>query len=213
MRPLIHPIATPFFQQDGRGPILSRWLRDSDLFLLDTWDDPAPLVGDIVGAEYILPPSAPHGGPAWVVFHGLQVLQIVPEEVHSYWHRSHLPRQSDQVAVWRVEHSLWMAGFDPRHLAGHQHFVLEWYDTVAEVICRELIFGSGAFDLRVQLAQDGRFAGAYLRHAETAERRGHLAEAITDLQQYIAIATDPSAVAYAKRRLEHLSVQHARIQY
>src|SRR5262245_57281824 len=143
----VHPIATSYFHHDGRGPSLVRWLCDRDLYLPDTWDEPTPLVGDIVGAEYILPHPAPHGAPAWVVFHGLQVLQIVPEEVHSYWHRTDLRRQPDQTGAWRIENSSWMTHFDPRHLTGHQHFVLEWYDELAEVICRELIFGSGMFDL------------------------------------------------------------------
>jgi hypothetical protein len=203
----VHPIATSYFHHDGRGPSLVRWLRDSDLYLPDTWEDPAPLVGNIVGAQYILPHPAPQGACAWVVFHGLQVLQIVPEEVHSYWHRTDLRRQSHQTGVWRIENSPWMRSFDPRHLIGHEHFVLEWYDELAEVICRELIFGSGVFDLQAQLAQDGRFAVAYLRRAETAERQGQHADAIANLQRYIALASDPSAVAYAKRRLERLLPQ------
>lgn len=64
----VRRISTPCFQHDGRGPTLVRWLRDSDLYLPDTWDDPSPLVGDIVGAQYTLPHPAPQGAPAWASF-------------------------------------------------------------------------------------------------------------------------------------------------
>jgi hypothetical protein len=38
----VQRISTPHFQNDGRGPTFVRWLRDSELYLPDTWDDPTP---------------------------------------------------------------------------------------------------------------------------------------------------------------------------
>ncbi|MGV3624610.1 MAG: hypothetical protein ACO1OB_27570 [Archangium sp.] len=66
-------MTTPYFPFDGRGPVLTRWLHENDLSLVDS-----AARGHIVGAQH---------EAGWVVFHGLQVLQLVPEEVHSYWHR------------------------------------------------------------------------------------------------------------------------------
>src|SRR4051812_22906669 len=97
MKPL--PIPTEQFAFDGRGPCLIRWLYYSDLLFKGTlWPDTPD---GIHGAEYGIPPMSagdPLPSPTvamvdplqcprvWVVFHGLQVIQMVPEEVHSYWH-------------------------------------------------------------------------------------------------------------------------------
>lgn len=82
--------------------------------------------------------------------------------------------------------------------------MLEWYDSIAEVICRDLIFGQGMFDLQTQLTQDGRFAVAYLRRAEAAERRKDYAEAVVYLERYMALTHDQDMLRYAGRRLDHV---------
>jgi hypothetical protein len=68
---------TDYFDFDGRGETLVRWICDVDILFAEPDGANAfvALSGDICGAQY-------HDG--WVLFHGLQVLQIAPEEVHSY---------------------------------------------------------------------------------------------------------------------------------
>ena len=116
---------------------------------------------------------------AWVVFHGLQVIQIVPEEVHSYWHRPS-SEPSTRSGVWEVVGSDWLASFNPRHLENHKHFVLEFYDDLVEVIARDLIFGHGEFSIDRVVAEDARFAYAYLRRAQVREKAHQWNDAISD---------------------------------
>src|SRR5262245_28930970 len=120
-RQLIHPITTPHFIFDGRGPSLHRWLHQSDRLFEGTFWKHAP--DSIIGAEYSRYTSdSPGPGPwrtveardpaiadrAWVVFAGLQVVQFVPEEVHSYWHLD-AATQTVRTGVWEVQDSAWIA--------------------------------------------------------------------------------------------------------
>ena len=62
--------APPPFHEGGRGPILHRWLHDSDLLFADSIEGFGPPVGGIEGALV--------EGNAWVIFHGLQVVRLFP---------------------------------------------------------------------------------------------------------------------------------------
>ncbi|GAB4204509.1 MAG: hypothetical protein OHK0022_29760 [Roseiflexaceae bacterium] len=199
-------VQSSHFAHDGRGPSLGRWLRDSDLCLPNSEAGFAPFTGSIVGAQYRLPPVAygQLGGAAWVVFHGLQVIQIVPEEVHSYWHRAQLTRQRGHSGAWEIVDSPWLASFNPRHLADTRHVVLEFYDDIVEVICRELVFGAGMFSIQAAAEGDPRFARALLRHAQAQTKLGNLAEAAASLQKYINRAPEQRDRDYAQRLLETL---------
>src|SRR5262249_45447261 len=155
----------------------------------------APLTRSIEGAQV---------GGGWVVFHGLQVIQIVPEEVHSYWHLE-LERGPPSLAnVWRIEGSAWLASFSPEHLHDQEHYLLTFYDELVEVICRELLFGSDVFNLEAAIASFPQLAYAYLKRAMSREKQGKLCEAAADFEQYIAISTNASSVEYARRCLETL---------
>ena len=132
------PVTTTYFGYDGRGPTLRRWIHDRDLVLPGSDGGRGQLPGRIKGAEY---------DSSWVVFRGMQVTQIVPEEVHSYWFFGLLPENSKRTGAYEVIDSAWKASFHPRHLASQRHFVLVFYDDLVEVLCRELVFGSGAFHI------------------------------------------------------------------
>lgn len=162
------------FPFDGRGPILHRWLWFEDLLLPDS------------SAGYHTMPKRRVGGQSehgWVLFHGVQVVQPVPEEVHSYWHH---PLTQERGAAWRVESSNWLASFSQRHLAECEHYVLEFYDYVVEVICEEVSFGPGAFDLATVLPNEPRLRYAYMRRAISLKKMGRFAEAIAGYDRYIA---------------------------
>jgi len=128
----------------------------------------------------------------------------VPEEVHSYWHLESDPGPPTLSNVWRIKDSGWLTSFAPRHLHSHEHYVLTFYDELAEVICRELLFGSGKFKLEGAIAGFPQLAYAYLRRAMSLEKKGKPDEAAADYQRYIAISPDTSSVEYARRRLASL---------
>lgn len=137
------------------------------------------------------------------MFHGLQVFQRVPEEVYSYWHRE-LGAQTEGIGAFRIEDSSWLASFSKRHLGQHTHFVLEWYDDVVEVICRELVFGKGDFDIADVLPREPRLGNAYFRHALAQEKLGRWASAIESWERYLACAPHVASLDYAARSLAAL---------
>lgn len=132
------------------------------------------------------------------------MIQIVPEEVHSYWHLKYLQHQSDRSLVWEIEDSQWLASFDPRHLQdkGYKHYILVFNDELVEVICRDLIFGEGLFDINVVAANDVRFNRAYFRYAEAQEEAGNLQAAAEYYQKYIESDPHGEAVEYAQGCME-----------
>lgn len=193
------PIQTPHFDFDGRGPTLRRWIHDGDLYLPDSTEGFAPPSGTTCGAVY----DGPDGARRFVLFLNMQVFQLVPHEVHSYWHRRFAPSPRGDGA-YEIEGSPWLASFAQRHLHGQKHFVLEWYDELVEIICRELLFGQGDFEISRVLPLEPRLGYAYLRHALSQEKRGNLATAIESLQRYIACAPHVGSVEYAERCLAAL---------
>lgn len=133
-----------------------------------------------------------------MLFHGLQVIQIVPEEVHSYWHLNFILGDK-RSGVWEIEGSEWMKTFAQRHLAECKHFIIEFYDELMEVIFRALIFGVGRFDLDKVVTTDSRLGYAYLRRAIIQEKRGNFDEAVDDYQKYILSCPKSSSADYAQR--------------
>ncbi|MGV3624611.1 MAG: hypothetical protein ACO1OB_27575 [Archangium sp.] len=103
-----------------------------------------------------------------------------------------------------IENSAWLASFDQRHLSGHSHVVLEFYDDVVEVICRELVFGAGEFELNRALATEPRFGSAYFTLALEQEKRGEVHNAIATWEKYLACAPHVNSTDYASRALESL---------
>jgi hypothetical protein len=56
----------------------------------------------------------------WVIFLRRQVVLIVPDEVHTYWHhRAAMPHS--HAGAYRIEDSEWQASFEPRHLTHCGH--------------------------------------------------------------------------------------------
>ena len=188
------PVDVPdAFGPGGRGPELRRWLHDSDLLFPDSHHGFAPPDGSMRGAQV---------DDGWVVFHGLQVIQIVPDEVHAY---CHLALQSDPESlanVWLVDDSSWLSTFRPRHLSDQNNYIIQFYDDVVEVLCHQLVFGCGTFDLERAIVAHSQLCYAYFRRAESMRNQGRSQEARADYKRYLATATDPSSIAYARRCLE-----------
>jgi hypothetical protein len=211
------PIPTPYFGFDGRGPTLIRWLNNSDLLFPGTFWSNTP--DGIQGAEYGLPGTSARGsGPwtgvevadptsadrAWVVFDGLQVTQIVPHEVHAYWHREGASGERGNTGAWEVFDSAWRMSFAQGHLAKSRHFLLEFYDELVEVLADRLIFGAGGFNIEQVIEGDARFAFAFLRRAQHHEGLGDVEGAVRDYRKYAKVAESASDADYATRCADHL---------
>ena len=136
------PYPSDYFGFDGRGPEICRFLHDHDALEKDAFPDRRPLPGSIIGIEYFW---FEHPDIAWVMFKKIQVIQIVPEEVCSYWFTSLVSERQNGVGIYVVEDSAWLRSFSQRHLASCRHFILMFYDEIIEVIAEDLMFGRGAF--------------------------------------------------------------------
>lgn len=190
------PVKTDYFFDDGRGPILKHWLYDTD-FVLPNSPEKATRPNIILGADY----------GHWVVFHRMQVIQIVPEEVYGYKYLDHTQEKGN--GAWLVEDSNWLKSFHPRHLANAKHFILIFYDEIVEVICNDLIFGEGPFDIEAIAAVDGRFAYVYYARSDLARKLGNKGEEIFYLKKYIEMKvieteSDRMSVSGAKRTIHYL---------
>src|SRR5437899_183939 len=98
----VRPTTTQHFAYDGRGPELTRWIHDRERVVPGSDKGRAGLPGHITGAEHCA---------GWVIFQGLQVLQTVPEEVHSYWFFELMPSGTKHTGVYEVSDSAWKASF------------------------------------------------------------------------------------------------------
>ena len=184
--------ALPF---DGRGPVLRRWLSLADLLL------PGSSEGFVTSPSRQLGAQTEDG---WVLFHSVQVVQIVPEEVHSYWHRR---MTSESAACWRVDGSEWLASFRPQHLSKCRHYIIELYDELVEVICEDLIFGPADFDIVDVLPVEPRLRYAYLRRGLSLEKMGRFQEAIDEYERYLASGPSEASARSAARRRGSICVQ------
>jgi hypothetical protein len=194
-----NPIHLNAFETSGRGPVLTRWLHDEVMYFPNSDE---LNTGSIVGAEY-------EGN--WLIFYGLQVIQIIPEEVHSYWHLKMTKDEARITGAWEIEDSTWLKTFNQRHLANQKHFVLEFYDEIVEVICKSLACDKGVFDIRQVASLDDRFAYVYLRYAMAQEKLGNSKEALTNYQHYLNRCPNGDSAEYAKRCIQVIltdSVNH-----
>lgn len=172
------------------GPNIQNWLWPRDLQF--------PESGHAWG-ETLEVPAGLITDAGWVVFLRRQVVLVVPDEVHSYWHV-----QADaggfHTLVWHVQQSAWLASFDPRHLTRCMHFVLDLRDHVVEVICEELLFGALPFELEPAIEKHPALADAYYWRAMQYEKVGDTGRAQSDLAR---VAASPGAVfqAAAQTRL------------
>jgi hypothetical protein len=88
------PYSTDHFGFDGRGPEICRFIHDRDALKKGAFPERRPPPGNIIGVEYFWfeRPDA-----AWVIFKKGQVIQVVPEEVCSYWFAN-----QDQETTYRI---------------------------------------------------------------------------------------------------------------
>jgi hypothetical protein len=180
---------------DVRGPNLVRWLTDADMRFPEVGEDYKGLDGSIVGAV-----SDDH----WVIFHRLQVIQIVPDEVHSGWHYEFMDEAHKPGSAWHIINSEWIETFHPRHLADHGHFIIRFYDEVVELICRDLLFGRVPFDLAPAISAFPELGYAYVDRAFCQEKQGDKEGAIASFERYLQLQPDSRSAEYMRRNIIRL---------
>jgi len=180
---------------DVRGPDLVRWITDADLRFDGIENIYKPPSGHILGAL-----SHAH----WVVFHGLQVIQVIHDEVHSAWHYEYRDENEEFVSAWKIENSEWIKSFHPRHLDSHAHFIIRFYDDVIEVICKDLFFGTAPFDLASAIEAYPKMAFPYYQLASSREKLGDVKGAIENFEKYQNLIPNITSKEIAKRAIEVL---------
>ncbi|WP_162786383.1 hypothetical protein [Hyphomonas sp. CACIAM 19H1] len=173
-----------------------RWLTDADLRFPGVGGFYDPPSGRIVGAQ-----THDH----WVIFHGLQVVLIVPEEEHSAWHLEFRDQQHKMGCAWRMRDSVWKESFTQRHISDeHSHFVLQFHDEVVELICRDLLFGHTPFDLAAAIDSHPRLAYPYFQLAASLENQGDKQGAIINYEKYLQLESDSRSAEYVRRTIDKL---------
>lgn len=124
------PILREEFWHDGRGPVLVRlrWGKGGRTLL---------------AAEYVLPDYTDEKADLrHLRFVGVQVVQLVPEEVIDYG-AVELPPGTDRAAGFDLGKSPWLGSFNPRHLGNCKHYRFRFYDELLDVICETVEAGVG----------------------------------------------------------------------
>ena len=190
-------INRPNFSYCTHGGTLINWIYDSDLRFQETNDIKSSSTGFINGFEC-------HN--EWVLFHGLQVMQLVPEEVHSDWHAKYRENE-EYVQVYEILDSEWIKTFRQRHLKDHSHFVMRTENYVLEVICKDLLFGKTPFNLETAIEDNPMLSHPNFSLARHQEKLGDVQGAITSFEKYLSFSTyseDAISVKLARKCLARL---------
>ncbi len=122
------PMFDEVFYHDGRGPELQRVIWSGGHF------------SDLFGFEYFNPDDKYEASNLkHLRLKRVEAYAMAGEEVHG----NILANSSSRAAIYRVEESDWMKSLNPYHLENCHHFQLIFYDEIFDVICEEIIPGSG----------------------------------------------------------------------
>jgi hypothetical protein len=128
------PILPELFYHDGRGPEL----------VSVHWSGR----GQVLEAIDFMPPDAETRDDIYhLTFTGLQVVEIIPEEVADFEDGglcdaliAHRP-----AALFDAGKSKWLSSFSQRHLGKCSHFRIMFYDELFEVIAVEVRIEKGKY--------------------------------------------------------------------
>ena len=129
----MEPIEVDNFYREGRGPELRRIHWDA------TGCQPTAI-------DYFNP-DAVHDdeGIKHVLFRGMQVITITPEEVIGSEMLADPRGEGSPAAMFNLGKDPWFRQFSPQHLANCQHFQLVFYDELVDVICEGVECQSGPY--------------------------------------------------------------------
>lgn len=174
-----------------RGPELARWITDEDLRFPAIDGSYSSAKGSVNGAlthDY------------WVLFFQVQVVQIIPDEVHSEWHYDFMDG-FERGCAWEILDSEWLKSFHPRHLHGFSHFLIQFYDEVIEVICKDVVFGRTPFSLTNVIKEYPKFCMPYLKLAKHYMQAGEVNLAIKNFEKCLSLEPDLENTEFARRSL------------
>jgi hypothetical protein len=115
------------FHNEGRGPELQRVV----------WADEGKT---LKGFEYYNPEDTyDEEDIKHLEIIGVEACAMAGDEVHG---NIHLIEES-KASIFKVEDSPWLQQFNPSHLEGCDHYQLEFYDEIYDVICKEIKPGKG----------------------------------------------------------------------
>lgn len=123
----IDPILENDFYHDGRGPELQkvRWKSNGVV---------------LVGFEYFNPDDK-------YTPDNLKHLTLDSVEAHSMSsdevHGNILATGDSKAAIFEVKDSEWLASFNQAHLSECKHYQIMFYDEIYDVICKQIIVGTG----------------------------------------------------------------------
>ena len=126
------PIAlnpTDFFH-DGRGPELRQMIWGGG----GTW---------LYAIEYLNPDWTSEGDLRHVLFRGMQVAMVTPEEVIGYAHGGTHFADLRPAAMVDLGRDAWLQSFAETHLAKCTHIQMLFYDELVDVICEDAACGVG----------------------------------------------------------------------
>jgi hypothetical protein len=131
------PILVEAFYHDGRGPSLKRahWGGNGQI---------------LVAIDYFNHDAASEVDQRHVVFGGIQVVMITPEEVIDYTTLGSRLVSHRPAAAFDLGRSEWLNSFSDRHLAKCHHFQLVFYDDLFDIICESVEAREGAYIERVE---------------------------------------------------------------
>ena len=121
------PILENEFYHDGRGPELQRVV----------WSHRG---ASLRGFEYFNPDDvySPEN-LRHLELHKVEAYSMAGEEVY----RGILANGKSKAAIYCIADSPWKKSFQQRHLGDCEHYQIMFYDEIFDVICREIISGSG----------------------------------------------------------------------
>lgn len=184
-------IEAPDHWNDVRGPDLVRWITDEDLRF------------SVIGGSYASAKGSINGALThdyWVLFFQPQVIQVVPDEVHSGWYYEYKD-DAEYGSAWKILNSEWLKSFRSRHLTGYSHFLIRFYDEVLEVVCKDVVFGQTPFSLPQAIEEHPKFCAPYLQLASYYMDAGEANLAIENFEKYLSLKPDSENIEFAKNSL------------
>ena len=124
------PILETKFYHDGRGPELQKTV----------WAHRGVI---LCGFEYFNPDDKyVSANLKHLRLIGLEAFSMSSEEVHG----NILATGESNAAIYVVEESSWLASLNQAHLSKCRHYQIMFYDEIYDVICEEIIAGTGELD-------------------------------------------------------------------
>ena len=124
------PILESDFHHDGRGPELQAVI----------WDYRGQILR---GFEYFNPEDEyTTENLRHLKLEKVEVYSMAGEEVHKHI----AANGKTKAAIFQIVDSAWKASFQQRHLQDCEHYQIMFYDEIFDVICREIIPGSGTLN-------------------------------------------------------------------